>query len=110
TLWTGKPHDYQHPGAADHLPTIRRLLAEGKQRAAEQLAMKEFMSVPIAQTEYQPFGDLYLHFAGHNRAADYHRELDLNSAVASVRYRIGDTTYLRQVFASHPDQVIVVRL
>jgi alpha-L-fucosidase 2 len=110
TLWTGRPHEYQHPGAAKHLPTIRKLLAEGKQRAAEQLALQEFMSVPLRQQMYQPFGDLRLRFAGHDRAEGYRRELDLDSAVASVRYRVGDTTFERRVFASHPAQVLVVHL
>src|SRR6266568_4777217 len=43
TLWTGQPHEYQHEGAAKLLPQIRKLLFEGKQQQAEDLAMKEFM-------------------------------------------------------------------
>ncbi len=31
TLWTGQPRDYQHPGAAEVLPAIRRLLARAGQ-------------------------------------------------------------------------------
>ena len=58
TLWFGEPHDYSHKGAAKHLPEIRRLLFEGKQREAEDLAGREFMSVPLRQTPYQPCGDL----------------------------------------------------
>ena len=27
TLWTGKPHDYVHAGAAEALPEIRKLVA-----------------------------------------------------------------------------------
>ncbi len=110
TLWTGRPHEYQHPGAAQHLPTIRRLLAEGKQREAEALAMKEFMSLPLRQKAYQPFGDLHLAFPGHDKAVEYRRELDLDSAVARVRYRLDDATYERQAFASHPDQAVIVRI
>jgi alpha-L-fucosidase 2 len=110
TLWTGGPHEYQHPGAAEYLPTIRKLLAEGKQRQAEQLAMEHFMSVPLRQKAYQPFGDLRLRFPGHDDVTDYRRELDLETAVAGVRYRVGDTTFARRVFASQPDQVIVMRL
>src|SRR5947209_9660799 len=49
TVWTGHPREYQHPGAVKFLPEIRRLLAEGKQTQAEELAMKEFMSEPIRQ-------------------------------------------------------------
>jgi len=110
TLWTGKPHEYHHDGAVKFLPTLRQLLWEGKQKEAEELAMREFMSVPLRQKAYQPFGDLRLRFDGHEQATDYRRELDLDSAVARVRYRVDDVTYERQVLASHPDQVIVVRV
>jgi len=110
TLWTGGPHEYHHPGAAAYLPKIRGLLAEGKQREAEKLAMQEFMSVPLRQKAYQPFGDLRLSFPGHDKPADYRRELDIDSAVATVRYRVGDVAFERQALASNPDQVIVVRI
>ncbi len=110
TVWTGQPHEYHHPGAAEHLPTIRRLLAEGQQNEAQDLAMREFMSVPLRQKAYQPLGDLRLHFPGHQETADYRRELDLDSAVARVSYRVGGVTFERQVFASYPDQVVVVRI
>src|SRR5205807_1105139 len=56
------------------------------------------------------FGDLHLYFPGHENAAEYRRELDLDSALATIRYRLGGVTYERQAFASHPDQVMVVRL
>ena len=110
TLWTGQPHEYHHPGAVQFLPTIRRLLSEGKQRQAEQLAMKEFMSVPVRQMAYQPFGDLRLEFPGHEAANDYRRELDLDAATATVRYRLGDVTYQGTAFVSRPDQVLVLRI
>src|SRR5260370_30341693 len=110
TLWTGRPHEYQHAGAVNYLPAIRSLLAEGRQREAEELAEREFMSVPLGQKAYQPFGDLRLHFPSQQPVTEYRRELSLDSAVARVSYRVGDVTYERQAFASRPDQVIVVRL
>ena len=110
TLWTGAPHEYQHEGAADHLPALRKLLAEGKQPEAHALAMKHFMSVPLRQMAYQPFGDLRLHFDGHDKPAEYRRELDLDSAVVSVAYRVGAVRFRREVLSSFPDQVIVVRI
>ncbi len=110
TLWTGGPHEYHHEGAAEHLAAVRKLLFDGKQREAEKLAMEEMMSVPLRQEQYQPFGDLRLTFPGHDNVTDYRRELDIDSALATVRYRIGDTTFTREVFSSFPDQVIVVRL
>jgi alpha-L-fucosidase 2 len=110
TLWTGRPHEYHHPGAVKFLPQIRQLLSEGKQREAERLAMQEFMSVPLRQMAYQPFGDLRLEFPGHEAATEYRRELDLDAATATTRYRVGDVTYRRTAFVSHPDQVIVLRI
>ncbi len=110
SLWCGRPHDYARDGAARYLPEIRRLLLDGKQREAEQLAMEHFMSSPLRQVPYQPFGDLKLTFHGHEEVEAYHRELDLDTAIATTTYRVDGVTYTRQTFASFPDQVLVVRL
>ncbi len=110
TLWTGEPHEYQHEGAAEYLPTVRKLLFEGQQRQADRLAAQHMMSVPLRQEKYQPFGDLYLNFPGHDDNSDYHRQLDIDSGISTVSYRVGDVTFTREVFSSFPDQVIIVRL
>src|SRR3954449_10534829 len=60
TVWTGEPHDYAHKGASRSLQAIRELLWAGKQKEAEALAMKEFMSDPVRQKAYQAFGDLQI--------------------------------------------------
>jgi alpha-L-fucosidase 2 len=110
SLWTGQPHDYVRTGALEQLPNIRRLLAEGKAKDASQLAREKFLSDPVRQKAFQPFGDLHLHFAGHEKAVDYRRELDLDSAIASTSYRVDGVTFRREAFASFPDQIIVLRL
>ncbi len=111
TIWTGAPHEYQREGAVKHLPEIRRLLAERKRNEAEKLAWETFMSDPPRQKAYQPFADLLITFAGATtNVANYRRELDLDTGIASVRYRAGEVDYERQVFVSHPDQVIVLRI
>ncbi|HEY8485511.1 MAG TPA: glycoside hydrolase N-terminal domain-containing protein [Longimicrobiales bacterium] len=112
TVWTGGPHEYHRPGAHRYLPELRALLAAGKQREAEELAQVHFMSAPLRQKAYQAFGDLRLAFPGIDSAAvtAYRRELDLDRAIATTRFRVGRTTYTREVFASYPDQAIVVRI
>ena len=97
TLWTGQPHEYQHDGAVEYLPSVRQLLFEGKQRQAEELAMEKMMSVPLRQEKYQPFGDLHSDFPGHGDINDYRRELDIDSGISTVRYRIGEATFTREV-------------
>jgi len=57
---------------------------------------------------YQPFGELYVEL-GHANAADYRRELDLQTGLHAVQYRGKGATYRREYFCSHPDQVMVLR-
>jgi alpha-L-fucosidase 2 len=106
TIWTGAPHEYQHEGAVKYLPKIRQLLFDGKQKEAEELAMEQFMSVPVRQKAYQPFGDLRLHFAGHERATNYRRDLKLDGALTHTSYQVDGVTYKRMAFASRPDDAI----
>jgi alpha-L-fucosidase 2 len=110
TLWKGQPHNYDRAGARENLPAIRRLLFAGEVKQAEELTRKTFLSDPVRQEPYQPFGDLHLHFAQQGNVTDYQRELDLDSAMAKTTYRLNGIAYERDVFASYPDQVIVVRI
>src|SRR5262249_24071349 len=58
----------------------------------------------------QPLGNLRMHFEHSDRATDYRRALDLTSALATVSYRVGEVTFVREIFASAVDDVLVVRL
>ena len=52
TLWTGRPRPTARPGAAQYLPEIRQLLANGKQAEAEQLAEQHFMGLKDHEETY----------------------------------------------------------
>ena len=112
TVWTGGPHSYSRPGAVASLEPIRRLLFAGRQKDAEALAMRTFMSVPLRQKAYQAFGAITLRFPRlkPERVAYYHRDLQLDTALAGVQLVHDGVRYAREVFASHPAGVVVVRL
>ena len=110
TLWTGEPHDYSNEGAYGYLEKIRELIWQGKQKEAEALALEKFMSVPIRQKAYQPFGDVWLTFPGHEKATSYYRELDISNAICITTYKVGETTFKREYFASYPDNIIAINL
>jgi alpha-L-fucosidase 2 len=110
TLWTGQPYDSVNPNGLKSLPEIRRLALAGKFGEATRLATNLLSHpVPFVQT-YQPMGRLHVRFDGHEAVQDYRRELDMDSAIARVTYRIGDAHFTREVFASYPDQVVVMRI
>jgi alpha-L-fucosidase 2 len=108
TVWTGEPHDYAHKGAYQSLGKIRELLWAGKQKEAEDLAMKEFMSDPIRQRAYQALGDLLIDTAGVGEVTNYKRSLDLETGIATTEFTSNGVTFKREVFASFPAGVIVV--
>ena len=110
TLWSGGPYDPNNPEALAALPEARRLIFAGKYKEANDLIAQRMMAKPLRQQVYQPVGDLLLDFAGHDNATEYRRDLNIDTAVSTTTYRIGDVHFKREVFASHPDQVIVVRL
>ncbi|RKR84352.1 alpha-L-fucosidase 2 [Mucilaginibacter gracilis] len=59
TLWTGEPRSYQRTGASTYLPTIRKLLFEGKRTEAEALAGKYFMGEKNGEDTYPARFDVW---------------------------------------------------
>jgi len=110
TIWTGRPHSYAHPEAWEKLPEIRRLLFEGKQKQAQDLAGKEFMSIPLRQKAYQPCGDLWFDFQGLDKVSNYRRWLDLDTATHTTEYEAGGVNFRREVIVSHPDRALFLRI
>jgi alpha-L-fucosidase 2 len=110
TLWDGFPRDTTNPDALKTLTEVRRLLFAGQNAEATKLA-EGMMGRPMRIKPYQTLGDLSLrtdHLAADVK--DYRRELDLAQAIARVSYSVKDVIYTREVFASAPDKVIVIRL
>ena len=110
TLWAGGPYDPANTNAPDALPEVRQLIFDGKYTQAERLISSKMMAKPLAQLPYETVGSLFLDFAPTNTVENYRRDLNLDTAVASVSYKSGGVAFLREMFSSPADQVIVVRL
>ncbi len=110
TLWGGGPYDPVNPNALEALPKVRELIFAGRYREASNLVSQKMMARPLTQMPYQCVGDLLLKFPGADGATDYRRDLNLDTAVATVGYSIDGVRYLREVFSSPVDQVIVIRI
>jgi len=109
TLFAGGPYDPNMPGALAALPQVRALIEQGRFKEAHDLCGSTMIS--HQQMPYSSAGDLLIDFIGTPAApAAYRRSLSLDAAVASTSYAAGKARYTREVFASAPAQVIVVRL
>jgi alpha-L-fucosidase 2 len=110
TLWAGGPYDPVNPQAREALPEVRKLVFDGKYREAARMISARVMSKPLGQLPYQTAGDLILTFPEPATVENYRRDLNLDTAVATVEYTVQGTKFTRQIFSSPTDQVIVVRL
>lgn len=110
TVWTGSPNRNDNPDALQALPEIRRLIFEGKEKEAQELAREKIQTRRSNGQIFQPVGDLFLSFPGHETYTGFYRELDLATATTTTRYTVNGTTFTRKAFTSSNEGVMVVRL
>ena len=116
TLYSGEPPaDLRTLDISTTRAHVIDLIRANKNVEADAFVAKNWLG--RNQQCYQPLGDLLIDFApsqatgsGPGEVTDYRRWLDLQTATAGVSYRRDGVTFTREIFASHPDQVIVIRL
>jgi alpha-L-fucosidase 2 len=108
TLWSGFPNPGNNPNGITVLPQVRKQVFAGNYDSATILWRK--MQGPYS-ARYLPLADLWLKFQYKDTtAAKYYRDLDLNTAIATVKYTVDGITYTRETFISHPDKVMMIRI
>ena len=108
TLWGGGPYRNDNPKALESLAEVRNLIFSGKTMDAQNLIDQTFYTGRNGMP-YQTIGSLIIEAPGHEKAKNYYRDLDLERAVATTRYQVDGVNFQREVFASFPDWVIIVR-
>jgi len=108
TLWSGYPNSGNNPDGPTVLPKVRQAIFEGDYTKAATLWKK--MQGPYS-ARYLPLGDLSINFnLKDSSASSYYRDLNLNNAVATVKYKLGGVNYIRETFISYPDKITMVRI
>jgi len=109
SVWAGRRMDDNNPESRVNLDEIRNLIFAGRNEKAFEEATDHLLATPPGLRSYQTLMDLTLD-GPEGDVADYERSLDLETGVASTSYSLDGVQYTREVFASAPDDVIVVRL
>jgi hypothetical protein len=107
TLWSGGPTNKTNPNGPAILAKVRVALAAGLYKKADSLV--RFMETKNSEC-YEPLGNIELNFDHHVGYTNYSRELNLDKAIMTVKYKADRINYTREVFASHPDEAIVMRI
>ncbi|RLD24420.1 MAG: glycoside hydrolase family 95 protein [Bacteroidetes bacterium] len=108
TLWSGGPVDADmNQTAYTHLPAVREALFNEDYELADQLVTQ--MQGKFSES-FAPLGDLWIKYDIEGEPVNYTRVLDIRNAISIVSFELEGTRYKREMFVSHPDQVVVLRL
>ena len=108
TLWTGKPVDRNLDADAHKwIPEIRKALFNEDYQLADSLQLH--VQGPNSQ-HFQPLGTLHIKDLGLGEVSNYHRSLNLDSAIIKDCYLRDGKAIEREYFASNPDKLIAIRL
>lgn len=133
TLWTGGPgsdptyswgNDVSKGRNGEALRDVQRLFEEGNNAEAAELARRSLTGVKrgadgsptgtrrVQQGAYQAWGELLIdHKLGAApQGENYRRDLNLRTGIASVSFQNGGATYEREMFVSHPHNVLAMRI
>ena len=110
TFWAGEAStDNVPPGAPANVAEIRRLLLAGEIAAANELT-NAVTGRKLNYGTHLRFGNLRVVFDNSLEGCmTTAATLDLDSGMAAVAYDWYGVCFRREVFASHPDQVLVAR-
>ncbi len=118
TLYSGEPPaDLRTLDITKDFDHVTGLLKAGRNSEVDAYVSKNWLG--RNQQCYQPLGDLFLDHtfptkpgaaATATQPTEFRRWLDISTATTGVSFRRDGVTYTREIFASHPDQVIAIRL
>uniref|UniRef100_A0A0W0FDY4 Uncharacterized protein n=1 Tax=Moniliophthora roreri TaxID=221103 RepID=A0A0W0FDY4_MONRR len=111
-IWSGSMNDPNNKNCSNWLPQIREYIWQDKLDLAQNLTQDSCMGIPLKQQMYQTAGNLTLTFpdASLSDVKNYNHSLDLTTAIATTTYVIDAVQFTRSAFASHPDNVIVIKI
>ncbi len=110
SLWAGEPTNAYPDGFYKNWRQLQRLVLEGKITEARQLGLDKLTQSPTSFRSYEPLADLWIEIDHSSEIEDYRRQLDLQTGISSVQYRVNGVRMKRETLISAVDDVVAVRL
>ncbi|MDR1982137.1 MAG: glycoside hydrolase family 95 protein, partial [Tannerellaceae bacterium] len=109
TLYSGEPASARNDvDITPDFDNVVTMLREGRYAEATGFVGKHWLG--RLHQNYQPLGEWHLANHTPGEITDYRRELDIANATLRISWKQNGVEYTREIFASHPDSVIVMRL
>jgi len=106
SMWSGGPDWGNSKGTPEDLEALRKLVEDGEVHKADKFIVEKFSYKSIKRS-HQTMGDLFIDFE-EKGIENYKRTLNLDQALASVNYLADGVNVSEKVFASNPDDVLMV--
>ncbi len=110
SLWAGEPVAVYPERFTENLKRVQELVLQGKIEEARKLGLATLTKSPTSYRSYEPLADLWIELEHGPDIEDYHRELDLETGVVRVSYRVDGILMQREMVISAVDDVIAIRL
>jgi len=110
SLFTPRRRPFEAPRIADIFPQVRQMVLDGKYHEAAMLAYNEWHKTPISWVMGGFGGERFsmlLEFPGSASVRDYLRTVDFESTEVKVHWTDEHGNWVRRIFTSRPDNVVV---
>ncbi|MDE7354521.1 MAG: glycoside hydrolase family 95 protein [Acetatifactor sp.] len=109
SVWLGRKRNRINPDAADYMGEIQEAVFGGQIQKAQRLLDMAAAGCPDSMNPYQTLGDVGIEIEGSEKIENYERSLDLEDGTVRVAYESEGIAYRREIFASHPEDCLVMR-
>ncbi len=110
SVWAGTKMNNNNPGSRAHLGEIQQAIFRQEYKNALDLANKYMVGTPPQVRSYQTLGNLFINYNWNGEPTIYKRSLDLHTGIAKAEYTIDGNRVTQEVFASAPQDILVVTL
>ena len=110
SLFTPRKKSFEAPKIANVFPQVRQMMLEGKYHEAAMVAYNEWHKTSMPRM-MGGFGggrfSMLLEFPGSKSVKNYLRTVDFESTEVKVHWTDGQGDWVRRIFTSRPDNVVV---
>ena len=109
SLFTPRKKSFEAPKIANVFPQVRQMILDGKYHEGVMVAYNEWHKTPMARMG--GFGgarfSMLLEFPGSSSVTNYLRTVDFESTEVKVHWTDDKGDWVRRIFTSRPDNVVV---